>query len=189
MDYYNKLYWECKLEMLMKALVFIGALNWGATIYGYNLVSISSDYLNNLLCTDYAFDKMVYVLVTIIALYLIFKRDTWLPFLGTSVLPGNIVALKKPEHFNMKITVNVKPNSKIIYWAALGKDKKDQNVEDAYYTYNNSGVVMSDEHGNADLHILEGNGYDTPLKHIERHIHYRVFYSHGMVGPVKTIFY
>ena len=37
---YNKHFWLIKFRMLLVALVIIGALNWGATGYGYNFVDI-----------------------------------------------------------------------------------------------------------------------------------------------------
>jgi hypothetical protein len=44
------------------------------------------------------------------------NKHNWLPFLGSSVLPSPLVPLKTIEG-NTKVTVNVSPNSKILYWA------------------------------------------------------------------------
>ena len=188
MDTYNSLYWQFKLDMLIKALVLIGAINWGLYIYDYNIVDIVTDNINKGLNTNYAYDKIIYLLISILALYLVFKRDTWLPFLGKTVVPGEMIALRKPDKFDIKIKIKVKPNSKVIYWAASGKNK-NQNVDEAYNTYANSGVILSDDNGDAELLIMEGEGYNTPLSYIDRHIHYRVFYSHGMLGSIKTVYY
>ena len=37
---------KIKLHMLLIGLVLIGAVNWGATAFGYNLVEILSSTLN-----------------------------------------------------------------------------------------------------------------------------------------------
>jgi hypothetical protein len=130
------------------------------------------------------------VLVALSALLLALFKSLWLPFLDRTVFPSGVLSLNTPANANIKIKVNVKPNTKVVYWAAYGKDKDKQNVSEAYKDYTNSGVVMSDSNGVAELSLIEGGGYNVPLRHIKRHVHYRVFgETGGMLSAVKTVFY
>ena len=174
--------------MILVLLVVVGAFNWGTTAYGYDLVKIFSKSLNNLLSTNIDYYNYIYVIVALAAIVLILNRNTWLPFLGKTVVPGSLFNLHTPPNANKVLSVNVKPNSKVIYWAALG-NSENQSVETAYNHYENCGVVMSDNHGVASLLIMDGYGYNTNIGHINKHIHYRVCYDRGMMGEVKIIYY
>jgi uncharacterized membrane protein YuzA (DUF378 family) len=184
---FKKYYWKTKINMLLTAIVIIGAINWGATAVGYNIVELLSNNLNRLLKINYPFDKIIYIIVAICAILLASKRTTWLPFLGKSVLPGSLVSLKIPAKTDMKVKIKTKPNVKIAYWAALPKGV-NPDVITAYGDYSNSGVVMSDSNGNVELPILAGSGYIVPSgRNIDRHVHYRVLDKpYGMMGRIKT---
>ena len=178
-----------KVRMVVTALVIIGAINWGATTLGYNLVEMLSKFINTSLKTDLPIDKAIYILVALCGISLAYKRTTWLPFLGKSILPGNLVTKQTPAKANKKIKVRVRPNAKVAYWAATGKDKNEQDVFDAYGDNSNSGVVMADDKGVAELPILEGAGYKVPTgKRIPRHVHYRVI-GNSMMDRVRTVYY
>lgn len=182
-------YTETKFIMLLTALVIVGGLNWGATALGYNVVEILSKTINSYFNSDYPIDKVIYIIVAVAAIMLAMRRTTWLPFLGRTVLPGSLLELKTPKDANKKILIKTKPNSKIAYWAATGKDS-EQGVWDAYGDYPNAGVVMSNDKGEAELPIIEGAGYVVPTgKAIPRHLHYRVVGASGMLGKVQTQFY
>ncbi len=184
-----KFYLMTKLKMLVTAVVIIGAINWGTTALGYNLVEIFSNLINTSFKTNLPIDKIIYILVALCGISLASKRTTWLPFLGKSILPGNLVTKQTPKNADKKIKVRVRPNSKVAYWAATGKDKNDQDVFDAYGNHINSGVVVADNKGNAELPIIEGGGYKVPTgKRISRHVHYRVI-GNSMMGRVNTVYY
>ena len=184
-----KFYLMTKVRMVVTALVIIGAINWGATTLGYNLVEMLSKFINTSLKTDLPIDKAIYILVALCGISLAYKRTTWLPFLGKSILPGNLVTKQTPAKANKKIKVRVRPNAKVAYWAATGKDKNEQDVFDAYGDNSNSGVVMADDKGVAELPILEGAGYKVPTgKRIPRHVHYRVI-GNSMMDRVRTVYY
>jgi len=182
-------YLETKVYILIVAIVIIGSLNWGATAYGYNLVEILSNNLNKIFKKDLDFAKWIYYTIAVCAIILALRRNTWLPFLGKSVLPRSVIPLYQPLNANINVVVNVKPNKKVVYWAALGKND-DQNVSGAYQDYSNYGVTMSNANGEAVLAIHEGHGYKVGFGTIPRHIHYRVLdISPGMMGPVQTVKY
>jgi uncharacterized membrane protein YuzA (DUF378 family) len=185
---YSK-YLKVKVRMVVTAIVIIGAVNWGTTALGYNLVEILSKTINASLKTDYPIDKIIYIVVALCAVSLAVRRNTWLPFLGRSVLPGNLVTLQTPAKADKKVKVKVNPKAKVAYWAALGKDKKEQDVFDAYGDYTNSGVVVADEKGYAELPIIEGGSYKIPSgKKLPRHIHYRII-GNSMMGCIQTVNY
>lgn len=184
-----KIYLMTKVRMVVTAIVIVGAINWGTTSLGYNLIEMWSNFINTIFKTDLPIDKAIYILIGLCGISLLSKRTTWLPFLGLSVLPGNLVSKQIPEDANKKIKIKVQPNAKIAYWAATGKDNNDQDVFDAYGDNSNSGVVVADEDGNAELSIIEGSGYKVPNgKKIPRHVHYRVI-GNSMMERVRTVFY
>lgn len=182
-----------KKHMLLLSIVLFGALNWGATAAGYNLVELLSNFVNKSLSTNYPIDKVIYVIVALVALWLASKKQMWLPFLGRSVLPDSLVPLKTPTQSNLNIKIKTRPNSKVAYWASLPSKNINTlpNVNKAYDDYSNSGVVMSDSNGEAVLPILEGSAYQVSLNYtVPRHLHYRVLgLRNGMMGKVKTVNY
>jgi uncharacterized membrane protein YuzA (DUF378 family) len=183
-------YVMAKIHMVLIGLVLVGGINWLTTAFGYNFVDKLCCALSDLFHVDFPFDKVIYVLVGLAALFLAFQRSTWLPFLGKSVLPSNIIPLSVPKHTDTIVTIKTKPNSKIAYWAAnpMGVNP---DVVSAYGDFSNSGVVMSDNMGIAKLPILSGSGYHTPSGYrIERHVHYRILgLEYGMMGKIKTKYY
>ena len=185
----SKIYAMTRVRMIVTAIVIVGAINWGTTALGYNLVEMLSKFINTNLKTDLPIDKAIYILVALCGISLAYKRTTWLPFLGKTILPGNLVTKQTPEKADKKIKVKVEPKSKVAYWAATGKDKKDQDVFDAYGDNSNSGVVVADDKGNAELPIIEGGSYTVPNgKRIPRHVHYRVI-GNSMMERVNTVYY
>jgi len=184
-----KFYFMTKIRMFVTAVVIIGAINWGTTALGYNLVEMLSKFINTALKTNLPIDKAIYILVALCGISLASKRTTWLPFLGRSVLPGSLVTKQTPTKADKKIKVRVQPNAKVAYWAATGKDKKDQDVFDAYNNHSNSGVVIADNKGIAELAIVEGEGYRVPNgKRISKHVHYRII-GNSMMDRVRTVYY
>ena len=179
--------------MFLMTLIFLGAFNSAMHIfYEKDIINMSSDFINSNLKTNYPINKFIYLLILIASIMVIIKRETWLPFLGTSVLPESLIPLKIPLNANTNITVKTKPNSKIAYWSTLpGKDDDKIDVITAYGDYSNSGVTMSDKNGIAILPIQIGTGYIVPNgRHIQRHLHYRVVgMPYGLIGKIKTIYY
>jgi len=183
---------KIKLHIFYMSIVIIGAINCGSHAIGYNIVDMLSHNINKIFNSNIPINKIIYLIVAIAGILLASKHTTWLPFLGRSVLPENLVPLKQNATSNTTIQITTIPNVKIAYWAALNKgDKTD--VITAYGNYENSGVVMSDAKGNAVLPIMIGTGYTIPSGNVlPRHVHYRIIGlpgADGMMGKIETIKY
>jgi hypothetical protein len=174
-------YYQYKMNMVVLAVVFFGALNSVTSIFGFNIIEKINSYIK--------IDKFIGVIILFSVIYLATKKTMWLPFLGETVLPQQLIPLKT---FNgdTQINVTVKPNTKVVYWSATPSADENRPVNEAYANYDNSGVVVSDANGNAILNFNKGTGYIVPGgKHIKPHIHYRELNGEwGMIGPVKTVF-
>ena len=193
------MYSAAVFHMVLIALVLVGALNWGFHTFGYNLVEMLNRFLSGVFKRRLPLDRIIYVVVAISALILAFQRDVWLPFLGETVLPGAVVALKTNSG-DTTVDVHVKPGTKVVYWAAEpsptegvgaveGAAKADPPVKAAYDKFENSGVVVANEQGVAKLVFNKGTSYVVPSgRKIESHVHYREFGEDGIMGPVKSVF-
>lgn len=172
------------IEIIMKKLVLIGAINWGLIgFFDFNIVEFINQKLTG---DDKTLSKIVYIIVGLSAIGL-FKRDNLLPFLGRAVYPCPNLKEKIPDHADSKITVKVSPNSNVIYWAAEKNNKKLDNPWTAYDKYGNSGVVKSDENGNAVLRFKFPAEYAVPGRGtLPPHVHYRVC-NKGMMSRVETV--
>jgi len=180
-----------KIHIFLIGLVLIGAINWGLEAIDYNLVNYLSKSINKLLNGNWPIDKIIYIIVAIAGISLALKKETWLPFLGRTVIPTNVLDLKVPVKYDTKVKITIEPNTKVIYWAALGKNNPNQDVSVAYNNYENSGVALSDATGIVELLILAGDSYIVPPFGImkPRHIHYRIVKSNNILGQVNTIEY
>lgn len=181
---------QLKIHMLVTFIALIGAVNWGLTAFGYNLVKIIADTINKFMKTDLPIEKGIYIIVALCGIRLALRKTTWLPFLGHTVLPASLIANTKVANPDKIVTVKVKPNAKVLYWAALDKGAKP-NVKEAYADFSNSGIAVADSKGNVQLSINSGSGYVVPSgRFIPKHIHYREFgLSYGLMGPVHTVMY
>jgi len=179
--------------MIFMGFIIFGALNYGMTAIGFNIIDIVSNKINNQINTQIYLDKIIYVIIAISALMLMFNRTTWLPFLGTCVFPSKgLIPNKINNDGDKKIEVIVKPNTRIAYWSSIQKNPNQiPDVVSAYDDYSNSGVVTSDNNGVAILSFKLGTDYIVPgNKLIKRHVHYRELdLEYGMMGEVQTVFY
>ena len=148
-------YWKVILNILLIGILILASINWSLSLYNFNFVEFINNYINKLFKINLPINKIIYILIGLIALYIAFKRETWLPFLGKTILPDIFVPLNIPTNYNKIITIKTKPNKKIIYWAALHNEEK-LDVSLAYDNYSNSGCVLSNDLGEAQLYIIEG---------------------------------
>ena len=182
------------VNLICMVLVILGALNWGAHVFDINLVQIIDNLLNDLVTAltgeklNIKFNIIVYSMVFSAAIILARQKTFWLSFLGPSVLPSSLVPLRKPSKSDIVVNIKTKPNSKVAYWSALPNNSKDVPfVTEAYGDFSNSGVVMSNDKGEASLSLLSGTKYVVPSgKEISRHLHWRLINENGMMGPVNT---
>lgn len=165
-------------------LIIVGALNIA-------LMGLFRTHLIRSVFGDGFLSNMVYVLIGSSALYLMFHRNTYLPFLGPTVMPCTVLENREPPGSTKEIQVVVEPNKKVIYWAAEPQPQSQhelQNWDKAYGTYENTGVTTSNETGIAILKIREPQAYRVPVRgRIESHVHYRVCGEPGWMGEIKTV--
>ncbi len=115
----------------------------------------------------------------------------FLSFLDETVMPPSIFFTQAPVFNNAKITISAPNGVKVIYWGANPVKKNYDNIDswiEAYDGYKNTGVVnvVNDK---AQLVFSIPVRYKVGLfkKLLDRHIHYRIVYSNGIIGKIKTI--
>jgi hypothetical protein len=118
-----------------------------------------------------------------------FSRDTYFPFLGTTVLPCSVLAEKTPDGANTTLQVVVEPKAKVVFWAAEPGTESLYNWQEAYGRFANAGVTTADANGVATLRVRHPQPYTVPLKGtLPPHIHYRVCRDGGLMDPVQTTY-
>ena len=178
-------YLKKKLFKLSMILIIVGALNWlliGA--FNFNLVAT--------LFGKSVIARTIYILVGLSGVAIMFDRDTYLPFLGETVLPCSLLPDRVPPGATKEIHVTIQPKAKVLYWAAEPRLESLKQINDwraAYQEFQNAGVTTADETGVAILKVRSPQAYTVPFKgRLEPHIHYRVCGDGGMLGRVNTLF-
>lgn len=183
----NKMYYATWLDAVMRALIVIGAFNWGLIgFFDFNVVEWISDKMP----FEYL-DIVVYCFVGISALFYFFARDYYLPFLGRSVYPCGSLVQKVPDNADVNVSVKVNPGVNVIYWAAEEGDKVMADPWVAYSQYSNAGVVRSDQNGDAVLRIRRPAAYKIPSitgRTLNPHVHFRTCDTDGMLSRVQTVY-
>ena len=180
-------------HMILIGFVILGSLNYGLTVFGYNLIEISNSKINEFFNQKSYFNIIISIIIAISGLILMTRVSTWLPFLGPCAFPSPGLIPNKINLIGTKeIFVKVTPNTRVAYWSSLSLvNNKLPDVEDAYDDFRNSGVVTSDSNGVAVLLISPGSSYIVPTnKEIKKHVHYRELdLEYGMMGELKTLYY
>lgn len=170
-----------KFYLVTAALVVIGALNWG-------LVGAFDVDVVQLLGYPFLIQS-TYIIIGLAALFHIFRRDYYLPFLGAAAFPCGPLQPKEPEGADTAVEIKTVPNANIVYWAAESATNKSiqQNPWVAYDKYLNSGVTRSNNDGRAVLKVRMPSAYKVPLRGtLIPHVHYRTCVKNGLLGPVQT---
>lgn len=132
-----------------------------------------------------------YTLIGLSALWVMFDRDTYLPFLGPAHIPCGALSPREPKDANVSIRIQVQPNKTVLYWASEPANDSLKDIpswKDAYLNYENTGVVVSDSQGKAVLRVRTPQRYQVPFKGLlEPHVHYRVCEESGWMGRVMTV--
>ena len=165
-------------------LLIVGALNW--LIIGVAGVNVLEKLVGKVVA------RILYVLVGLAALAVAFNRDTYLPFLGETVMPCSIMPQHIPKGADTSLTVNVRPGTTVLYWAAEPETEGLKKIGDwrkAYLKFMNAGVVKANAQGDAVLLVRAPQPYTVPWKgRLEPHVHFRVCGDDGMLARIKTVF-
>lgn len=166
-------------------LLILGALNWGFIgIFRINPVQ-------NLLGRT-PLPRFIYGAIGIAALFVMFHRDFYLPFLGETVMPCSVLREKIPEGAQISVKVGLNPGQKVLFWATEPATEHLKTIatwSEAYLGYENAGVTTADQNGVAHLRVRPPQAYTVPTKgRLEPHVHYRVCQGNGFLGPVQTVF-
>jgi uncharacterized membrane protein YuzA (DUF378 family) len=173
-----------KLFMFSMILLIVGALNW--FVVGVAGVNVLESVVGKSIA------RILYVFVGIAALAIAFDRDTYLPFLGETVMPCSILPEHIPKGADTTLTVNVTPGATVLYWAAEPETEGLKKLVDwrkAYLKFMNAGVVKANDEGEAVLFVKNPQPYTVPWKgRLEPHVHFRVCGGDGMLARIKTVF-
>jgi hypothetical protein len=133
--------------------------------------------------------RILFGLIAVAALYVMFCKDTYFPFLGTTVLPSAVLTEKTPDGADTAVQVIVEPKAKVVFWAAEPGTDVLHNWQDAYGQFVNAGVTTADMNGVAMLRVRRPQPYTVPLKGtLAPHIHYRVSRDGALMDPVQTTY-
>jgi len=183
-SYSNNQMFFMYLRYAAKIIIMVSALLFTCQLGGYN----PSKFLTQ----NKIISFIVILIIVASIIYNLFDRNFYLPFLGWSVYPCGSLAEKVPNKADTTVTIQVKPNVNVIYWASEPSSSENQPIDnpwDAYANYDNSGVVKADDTGKAVLHVRNPSSYQVGLmnKTLKRHVHYRECRHPGMLSDIKTI--
>jgi uncharacterized membrane protein YuzA (DUF378 family) len=180
-----------KIYIILKILVIIGAINWGLIALDpkFNLFEI----LTYIFPENHRelIKKIIYIIISLSAVYVMLQRKTFLPFLDVSIAPvSKFLKESKQKDVELEIVIDAKGGEKVIYWASNKRDPDDKSINDylkAYGDYDNSGISTVDKDGKAKLYIkCPQEYYVKHNKILPKHLHYRIL-TKGKLGEVKTV--
>ncbi len=185
--------------------VILNMIAQGITLLFTTLVSVSILAFNGKPVLNIS--KVSYMLFIIAAIaivaaaFLIGRMKTYLPFLGETVFPSNVIVLddlQTPESMTgrpLKVTIkvpDVPEGSMVVYWASNPASSVLETPKEAYANTKNAGATRVAS-GSATLRLACPSEYKVRgilgTRALKRHVHYRVQAdgSSGMFGPVKTV--
>jgi uncharacterized membrane protein YuzA (DUF378 family) len=183
LDKRDELFYKKWVYLIAVVFLVAGSINWlliGAL--GYNLVEA---------IFGRSIGRAVYIIVGISALFLMFNRDLYLPFLGESVAPCAAFSDRVPPGATKEVVIYAPPGAKVLYWAAepaMDGLKQMADWKTAYASYENAGLATADSQGRASLLVRAPQGYNVPGKKLPPHVHYRICEPKGWLGRVQTKF-
>lgn len=182
---FDTLYAKQKLYMVAILVILVCAFNLGlAALTG-------KDMLVALLGKRSIAINAIFLFAGVSALALGLYRDTYLPFLGPTVMPCSLLEPQFPEGADTTVRIYVRPGAKIFYWAAEAANDEFHALHDwkqAYLGFHNAGVAVADDDGYALLRVRKPQAYTVPLKGaLDAHIHYRVCGDDGLMDAVRTV--
>ena len=172
--------------MISMVFIILGALNW--LLIGAFKINV----LENVFGKSSIIPRALYVIVGVSALAIMFNRDTYLPFLGPTVVPYSLIPERIPEGADTTVEVKVTPGAKVLYWAAEPATdglKKINDWRGAYLKFMNAGVTVANENGMAFLLVRSPQPYTVPWKgRLEPHVHFRVCGKDGFMERIQTVY-
>jgi hypothetical protein len=169
---------EIILYMISQAIILLFVFYTG-------FEKITSKYVANI-------HKFVTGVILFLALLISIRLTTYLPFLGYAAFPTTAIKdILVPEKANVNVTLpfmNIPDNTKIVYWGAKTASKTVANPQTAYADFSNCGVALI-RNNKADISFNCPAKYVVPWgETLDRHIHYRIIYADGIIGPVQTVY-
>lgn len=141
---------------------------------------------------------VIAAIVLIAGAYLLSNKSSYLPFLGDTAFPHNVLVVDSSvDHATfkdkpLKVTIDV-PNTPdgtlVVYWASKADDDKKfiLTPNEAYSSTTNTGVTRI-VNGKAVFTLDCPTEYMAMGRVIDRHVHYRVQRRNAcMFGPVQTL--
>lgn len=180
----GKNYITKKIYGLAILLLVLGGINWGS------VAIFKTDVVSSLFGKDSLFSRLLFVIIAFAAIYVGISRDSYLPFLGQTVLPCSVLQEKIPEQAELKVRIIAPAGRKVLYWASEpSTDTSVKNWQDAYANFDNAGVAIAESDGSALLQVRRPQAYWVPPgRKLEPHVHYRICGENGMMGPVRSLF-
>lgn len=172
------LYWKKVLDMV--TLIFL--------VLGGVILGIKGVFNFDVFGQFKILGMIIFIIIGVSALYNLFSRDYYLPFLGDSAHPCGFLTEKTPEGANAQTIITTRPNTSVLYWAS---EPNDQIVESPWLAYGankNAGVATSDAQGKAVLKVRMPSSYKVPSgRTLTPHIHYRICIGNGMLSRIETV--
>jgi uncharacterized protein len=112
MEYLDKYIFKISIVLLI-----IGALNW------FSVGAFQINPVEKIFGFRSSVSRGLYVLVGISALLIMFNRDTYLPFLGETVMPCPGLPEQIPHNADTQVEVHVKPFAKVCIGLLKQKQK------------------------------------------------------------------
>lgn len=143
-----------------------------------------------------SFQPWFVVLLSVVAgtfaIWLLFQRDTYLPFLGHMAFPTSLLKDRfVPQNSNVEVTIDVdaEDDARVLYWGARPAKEVQPNPWRAYGNYSNAGIAVV-KGKKAVLAFQCPAEYNVAMRgKLDRHVHYRVCSgTSGIVGPVRTAY-
>ena len=120
-------------------------------------------------------------------LWLGWRRDTYLPFLGPAAVPTGALLVSTPDRADTTAVVSVNPGaSHVVFWAAEQSAAVQPSPRAAYGKLTNAGCVAA-VGGQATLRFRRPAPYRVWGRTLPAHAHYREVLPNGMLGAVKTV--
>jgi hypothetical protein len=155
-------------------------------IYSLGGSTFINKYINSNIIIIYS------IVIGCIGLYFIRDRNVYLPFLDEMVMPCSLLKKTTPTKTTVSKSINVPPNSTVIYWASEPSTTTELTTPDiAYGNYKNAGITKSDSNGNVILKVRQPQAYKVKktfrTKILQPHIHYRYCKNDGFISQLETV--